>query len=360
MSEPVDGGRPLLRLTVLGFPVHLDISFVLIMGLIGYRPGMALRDLGLWLAITPVAVLVHELGHALTARATGARPRIALVGFGGLTTYTPPRPLSRLRALWIALAGPLAGLAVGVLLLVVYVLSRPRLDPAGAVATALEFGIWTCVGWSVLNLLPVLPLDGGAVMRELLPGDPRRRARRAAAVSVVTATLAALGTYLLLRQVFVAVFMMFFAVTNALVLRGGSSGAGAGARESATPEQTAVDLLWRGEALQARALLETMPPEARVDLVIHGAVMALTGEREQGHALLEQEVRRRPVDADAAALLVLTLTLEHDWDAVVAAVGGPLRPSIPRAVLDRAIHESQGVGREDVANRLTVLADAPT
>ena len=38
---------------------------------------------------------LQVLGHAVVARTTGARPAIALAGFGGLTTFEPPRPLSR-------------------------------------------------------------------------------------------------------------------------------------------------------------------------------------------------------------------------------------------------------------------------
>ena len=63
MSTPIEGGRPLLRVRVLGFPVHLDLSFVIIMAVLGYYPGVTLRDMALWLVITPVAVLVHELGQ---------------------------------------------------------------------------------------------------------------------------------------------------------------------------------------------------------------------------------------------------------------------------------------------------------
>jgi len=88
VSTPIEGGRPLLRVRVLGFPVHLDLSFVIIMAVLGYYPGVTLRDMALWLLITPVAVLVHELGHAVAARSAGARPQIALAGFGGVTSFT--------------------------------------------------------------------------------------------------------------------------------------------------------------------------------------------------------------------------------------------------------------------------------
>jgi hypothetical protein len=102
-----------------------------------------------------------------------------------------------------------------------------------------------------------------------------------------------------------------------------------------------------------------MPPDAEVDLAVHGAVLALTGDRGQGHALLSQELARRPADPNAAALLVLTQTLEHDWDAVVATLEGPTGSVVPASVVERAVQEARGTGREDVAGRLTVLAGPP-
>ncbi len=359
MSTPIQGGRALLRGRVFGFPVHLDISFVIIMAVLGYYPGVTLRFMLLWLVITPFAVLVHELGHALVARTTGAKPEIALAGFGGVTTYVPPSALSRVRSLAISLAGPFVGLVIGLVLIGVRKALDGTIDPFGAGADALRIGIWTCIAWSVLNLLPILPLDGGQAMRELLPGAPEVRTRRAAIVSVGVAAVAAVLAYLYFQQTFLAVFLAFFAASNVLALRqspGLRSGRTSGRPTARTPEQGAVELLWQGEPRKARELLAAQPADTPVsDLAVHGAVMALSGERDQGHALLQQELQRRPGDPNVAALLVLTEALEHDWDALIATLQGPVAPSVPRPVIDRAIQEARGTGREDVAGRLTLI-----
>src|SRR3954464_7580102 len=119
MSTPVQGGRGLLSFRVFGFPVQVDWSFVLFVFLLGWRPGITLHRLRIWLLRAVLAALAHELGHAVAARLTGARPSIALVALGGVTTYVPPRQLSRLSSLGIALAGPAVGLVLGGVLLVV-------------------------------------------------------------------------------------------------------------------------------------------------------------------------------------------------------------------------------------------------
>src|SRR6476619_1788838 len=198
MTMPtVEGGRRIAKKRVFGFPVTIDISFVVIMAILGWRPGGALRDFVVWLVIVPIAVLVHELGHAFVARATGASPSIHLAGLGGLTTYVPPQRLSRARNIAISVAGPAVGLVIG-LALVAY--RRAVGVPSGLTDSIVATTIYTTLVWSILNLLPILPLDGGQAVRELLPGSPAKRATRAAGVSEVVEGAAARTTPRTLRR----------------------------------------------------------------------------------------------------------------------------------------------------------------
>jgi Zn-dependent protease len=348
-GSAVQGGRR-LQLRILGFPVHIDLSFPLIMGLLGFNLIGSVGDLVIWLVVATLSVFVHELGHALVARTTGARPEIALTGFGGLTTYSPPGPVSRGRSLAISLAGPLVGLVIGLALAAGYYSFRGDLYWDSWQLLALRYGMWTCIGWSVLNLLPVLPLDGGQAMRELLPGAPPVRARRAAGVSVITAAVVAVLAYLW-GQPFVALFFLFFGLTNVLAMRRpAADGDAAGPR--ATPEQAVVGMLWQGAAVQARQTMESLPEGTPIDLAVHGAVMAATGEPAQGFALLHQELARRPDDANVAALLVLARALVHDWPGLDADLRGRAGAVVPRSVVERAAQEAQTAGRPDVAQWL--------
>jgi Zn-dependent protease len=336
--------------------VHIDLSFILIMGLIGWLSGASsLRDLAIWLVVAMLAVLLHELGHAVVARTTGARPAIALTGFGGLTTYAPPRPLSRIRSLSISLAGPFVGLAIGGVLWLVADTVAPSLESGSAADRALTYGMFTTIAWSVLNLLPVLPLDGGQAMRELLPGSPEVRARRAAMVSLA-ALVPLLGLAIWFNQPWLMALLLFFGLANLQALRGPSP---AVAEEAAgprlTPEQAVAGLLWQGAAAQARQVLESIPPGTPVDLAVHGAVLACTDQPEQGLALLAQEMARRPGDPNVIALLVLTHTLRHDWSAVEADLSGPVAAAVPLPVVERAMQEATAAGRPDVVARISAL-----
>jgi Zn-dependent protease len=348
VSSTVEGGRPLLRGRVLGFPVHVDASFLVIMALLGYRPGVDLEDIVLWLLITPFAVLVHELGHAVLARRAGAKPAIALAGFGGVTTFEPPHELSRGRSIGISLAGPGVGIVIGLLLVA---LGRAvELEPGSLADTALYLGQFTTLGWSLLNLLPVLPLDGGQALREVLPGDPEARGRRAAAVSVVVGVgvgfLALTAGY-----VFGAVFAAFLVVVNVLALRGpgraGSATGGAGAR----PEEQVVALLWEGRREEAAAAAESFAAGG-LDPAVRGAAMAVSGRRDEGLRMLLEAWNGRPHDADIAALFAVTHTLLGEWDNVVRLLDGPSGPLVPPTVVARARQAALDAGAPDAAERI--------
>jgi Zn-dependent protease len=370
MSTPDQGGRALLRFRVLGFPVHVDWSFVLFVGLLGWQPGITPERLVIWLVLAFVAVLAHELGHAVAARMIGAQPSIALVALGGVTTYVPPRQLSRLSSLGIALAGPAVGLILGGALVVVG--RTVEVEPGSLVEYTLLMAIFTTLGWSVLNLLPIVPLDGGQAMRELLPGDPATRARRASIVSIVLAV--ALAFVIVANPAwgqFALILVAFFVLVNVLALRSSAPSQASASRQNAQQggmaarggiDEAVVRLLWEGRPAQARALLEQRPDAGNADLAVHGAVLATTGQREQGMALLHQEWARRPNDPDVTALLALAHLLLGEWRDLARLLTGPSASFVPPALVARAVGAARAQGDEASARdleRAAQLAGVP-
>jgi Zn-dependent protease len=346
----VQGGRSLASFRLFGFPVHVDLTFVLAVGVFGWTPGVTLPRIVIWVGLAFLAVLFHELGHAFAARRIGARPAIALVMFGGVTTYEPPRQLSRLTSLGISLAGPAVGLVIGGLLVL---FSRSfELEPYGLPDYALQTALFTTIGWSVLNLLPVVPLDGGQAMRELLPGEPPVRARRASVISIVLAVgLAVLILTTNWFGPFALVLVAFFVLANVMQLRAlGAAQRPQAAREPAAGagqdvDQDVVRLLWAERPAEALALLERSP-ERRGDLAVDGAVLATTGRREQGFALLYQEWSRRPGDAQVTFLIALAHLLLREWRDLARLLTGPSAAAVPQVLLDRAIATARSQGDE--------------
>ena len=339
MTMPmVQGGRPIARFGLFGFPVTIDISFVVIIGILGWQPGVSASWFAVWLVMVPLAVLVHELGHAFVARTTGAQPAITLAGLGGLTSYLPPKPLTRARSVAISVAGPAVGIVIG-LLLVAY---RQRVDvQSGLARDIVNIAIFTTLGWSVLNLLPILPLDGGQTLRELLPGSPAKREVRAAMVSVVVAVGGALVAFRA-GYVFAALMAVFFVFSNVMTVRNARD------QEKVDINQRAVQLLWTGRPEDARALLAERPDDASVHPLIRSAVRAAAEDPYAGRHELEAAAALNPADSQAPTLLLLVHRVRGDWAAARDLVAGEHGAAVdPGSVLAvQTVAFRTGAGRE--------------
>ncbi|MBS0655340.1 MAG: M50 family metallopeptidase, partial [Verrucomicrobia bacterium] len=90
-------------------PLYINPSFWLLSLFIGYMNGATPTLFVEWVIVVFVSVLVHELGHALTALLWGQRARIELGLIGGVTIRQGPR-LSNIKEFFVVLMGPLFGL----------------------------------------------------------------------------------------------------------------------------------------------------------------------------------------------------------------------------------------------------------
>ncbi len=159
-----------LDFTVFNIPVRVSPWFWIASAVLGWGAlDRGVLMLMLWIFVVFVSILVHELGHAITAKWFGYDPRVLLYHFGGLAMYQPYSRYTTGRALLITAAGPAAGLLlfglVAVIALGLY-LAKVRLSED------MELFLWMWIQvnlfWSLLNLLPVLPLDGGRICQEIL------------------------------------------------------------------------------------------------------------------------------------------------------------------------------------------------
>ena len=162
-----------LRFRLLGFPVRVHPLFWLGAALLGADTlEIGPEYLLVWVAVVLVSILVHELGHALAFRCFGMESHVVLYIFGGLAV-----PWSvvagRGRRILIALAGPFAGF---VLCGIIYGSNRAFAWGESTVGRApngllvwflYKQLIFVNLYWGILNLLPVFPLDGGQVSREV-------------------------------------------------------------------------------------------------------------------------------------------------------------------------------------------------
>ena len=160
-----------------GIDVFVHATFVLLIGWVGYSQWLENRNWGdvfngiLFILALFLCVVLHEYGHALTARRYGIKTRdITLYPIGGVARLErmPEKPVEEL---WVALMGPAVNVVIGALLLI-YLLATNTLVPfnqvtvgSGSVLERLMIVNFTLV---LFNLLPAFPMDGGRVLRALL------------------------------------------------------------------------------------------------------------------------------------------------------------------------------------------------
>lgn len=177
----------------------------------------------IWSAAIFVSILVHELGHALMMRYYGIRSRMILYHFGGLAIGSSFNSWNGARrgsldardSLLISAAGPAAQLALAAFVYAIgrnlgvsmeldwllqdyFSITPPKVDDLGSAATYAMFNslVTPSVLWALLNLLPILPMDGGNIMLNTLAlsrnANPQRNAHL---VSIFVAALVAIYCY---------------------------------------------------------------------------------------------------------------------------------------------------------------------
>jgi stage IV sporulation protein FB len=157
------------------------ITLALIGGALRADSKQALFGMLLFMLAGFISILVHELGHALMAKHFGKRVEIVLQAFGGYAAYSGGGRLSQLQTLAITAAGPAIQILLGV---GVWLLNEhlEGLSEHGRYFFTILYLI--SFMWALLNLLPVLPLDGGRLLETILGPE---RIRLTLQISLVVA-----------------------------------------------------------------------------------------------------------------------------------------------------------------------------
>lgn len=148
------------------------------------------------------SVVLHELGHAVTAMNFGVGVRsIILLPIGGITLMDDqarnvPNPRRDIR---IALAGPVVNLVLAVFFGTGVLLFLPKVNlwaqPWVSSASLLRSLVWANFFLGAFNLLPAYPMDGGRVLRAWL--SYRMEYLQATRRAVVIGQLFAIGLLML-------------------------------------------------------------------------------------------------------------------------------------------------------------------
>ena len=243
---------------LLGIRIRIHPLFWAIAALLGLQ--LVKQDfvlLLLWISAIFISVVVHELGHALCFRYYRINSHIVLYHFGGLAipdSYQAVGYGSQLKPgqqVAISAAGPAAQLALAFIVILIVRLAGysdgfiSKLVPATAewtsdpgvlvpskeLAQFILYFLYVSIFWAILNLMPVYPLDGGQIARELfLLGGSRQAISHSLILSIVVAVGIALWGFQS-QQSFMGIMFLMLAYSSYTTLqqytgRGGFGGGG--------------------------------------------------------------------------------------------------------------------------------------
>jgi Zn-dependent protease len=161
--------------TLFGIPVYLHWTFLLLLGFVAFSQaivsGSFSAGLGGVVFVSAIfgCVVLHEFGHALTARRFGIRTRdVTLLPIGGVARLER-MPEDPRQEFWVALAGPVVNVAIAGMLALWLLLTG--LEPGGLSMTGGSLAarlMSVNLALVAFNILPAFPMDGGRVLRALL------------------------------------------------------------------------------------------------------------------------------------------------------------------------------------------------
>jgi stage IV sporulation protein FB len=223
------------RFSVLGFNTRVTWLFWAVSAALGYSGARNVQQafetagipcnlgilLAIWVGVTFVSIMVHELGHALVYRFYGIECEIVLYQMGGLAIpgagmlwnrRGQRTRLSHRDSILISAAGPGFQLLLACIVGLTATLCGHYVYGFDWIAKALEiktswsrnpfmfstiyFTVYVSTWWALINLLPIYPLDGGHIAQHII-GMVRRNSglQEAYALGVVVAILCACWFY---------------------------------------------------------------------------------------------------------------------------------------------------------------------
>ena len=324
-------------MTIFGIPVRIEPSFLFITALVGLQGGGGVVGMVSWMLAVFISVLVHELGHATLMKYWGFSPYIVLHGFGGYAAQDGNGRSSIWRQVAISLAGPGAGFVLGFVTMFAWYVAPEALP--GGIQSLLRYIMYTTFFWGVMNLLPMMPLDGGHVARLLFLRFIPSRPRLPWYLTIVVATLS-IGASL-------AVGMFFWAIVSASAIwsavqqvRALPATVGVSPRR-ARPAGQAVAFRGRGEGpATVGGGAKGGPTHTPDDDPVQAARAAFV---------------RSPTESSGTAL-VTAFVAERRYSALAAIAGGPDGAVIPGVALGVAAAAALEAGVPKSAVELGALA----
>ena len=196
-------------------PISVRPLFWLVAFFVGWMWTMSLVGALLAIVVIFFSVLIHEMGHALTARLFKQKTRIELAAFGGFT-YREGAKLRLWQEFLVVLNGPIAG---ALLCLAAYLFYRSVPIPNQLLSYMVKFTFVANFFWTAINLLPVMPLDGGHLLSIILEALFGFKGVKAAVIIGLVIAIALSITFFVLGMFLVGALFLILTFEGVRALR---------------------------------------------------------------------------------------------------------------------------------------------
>jgi len=324
-------------------PIRISPLFWLSAALIGWINSSSIVGIIVWIGIVFVSIIVHEFGHAIAALLFGQRPRIELVAFGGLTYPIGPK-LSPGKEFIVFLCGPLFGFA----LFLLATLLLPSFENSSFYPALKGLQIVNLI-WTILNLFPVIPLDGGQLVRVILEAWFQVRGIKFALLFSLLFAIASGLFFITIGWILPSVFFFLFAFQNFMAYRQlGPASKADGNEALQTLFEQAEEALERGDENSAITLFENIKAQTKEGIIYLSATQILArlvyrkGEKEKAFALLRSI--QKELTSDGLILLHLIAFELGEYDLVLSLSSDAfqIEPSADTALRNAIASASHG------------------
>ncbi len=150
---------------LFGIPIYVDISFAILLLIFVTSGGSLFFGVSTALVLA-ISVVLHELGHSLTARAFGYPTRDITISLLGGCASLIALPRKAYQELLTALAGPLVSFLLAGLVVLLDVFRVPVEN--AYLRGVLQYVFFLNLMLGAFNLLPGFPMDGGRIFRSVM------------------------------------------------------------------------------------------------------------------------------------------------------------------------------------------------
>ena len=232
-----------LNFTLFGVPIRVHPFFWLAGVLLGPHQ-LGGKAILVWLIAFFIGIFLHELGHAIAIRLQGGFPWITLYGFGGITSSQRARAIGignadAWRQIVVSLAGPLSGFLLAAIVVAAVIASGHGVvvEWGGHFGLSVSINendmvvspyfsffvdrlLFVTIVYGIFNLLPIYPLDGGQIAREVLVMVlGREGVRQSLILSMFAAGTLAIAAGVVWHDGYLAFFFAYFAYSSYATLQ---------------------------------------------------------------------------------------------------------------------------------------------